>query len=170
MWATFHPPMTWFPWNIDSGSWILMDRLWNDPFLQRGEEIFPKTDLSSSKSNHHLFLMVVDFQGVVDELQKGETVFTTLSVGSWFFFQIHQVTPWKINMDPENDGLVRMFFLYTWVILRFHVNLPGKNHLQECWPLTIPGTTCWSLKKWYSTTVDGSEIPNNHLGCIQLCK
>ena len=41
------------------------------------------------------------------------------------------VTPWKINMEPENDGLEvwTMIFLFNWVIVRFHVNLPGCiNH------------------------------------------
>ena len=28
-------------------------------------------------------------------------------------------------MEPENDGLVQILFLYHWVIFRFHVNLPG---------------------------------------------
>ena len=35
------------------------------------------------------------------------------------------LTPWKINMEPENDGLVQMIFLCNWVVFRFHVNLPG---------------------------------------------
>ena len=35
-------------------------------------------------------------------------------------------TPRKINIDPENDGLVQMIFLLPGVkTLRFHVNLPG---------------------------------------------
>ena len=29
------------------------------------------------------------------------------------------------RLEPENDGLVQMIFLYNWVIFRFHVNLPG---------------------------------------------
>ena len=34
-------------------------------------------------------------------------------------------TPWKINMEPENHGLVQMIFVFNWVIFRFRVNLPG---------------------------------------------
>ena len=30
-------------------------------------------------------------------------------------------------MEPENDGLVQMIFLFNWVIFRFHVILPGCN-------------------------------------------
>ena len=33
--------------------------------------------------------------------------------------------PRKINIEPENDGLVQMIFLFQGFILRFHVNLPG---------------------------------------------
>ena len=34
-------------------------------------------------------------------------------------------TPLKFNMEPENDGLESMIFLFQGCILRFHVNLPG---------------------------------------------
>ena len=35
-----------------------------------------------------------------------------------------KLTPRNINMEPENDGLVQMIFLFNWVIFRIHVNLP----------------------------------------------
>ena len=34
-------------------------------------------------------------------------------------------SPQKINIEPENDGLVQMMFFFQGCILRFHVNLPG---------------------------------------------
>ena len=37
------------------------------------------------------------------------------------------ITPWKINMEPENDGLEDDFPLQL-EIFRFHVNLPGCIH------------------------------------------
>ena len=39
---------------------------------------------------------------------------------------IPETTPWKINMEPENDGL-EDDFPFNWVIFRFHVILPGCN-------------------------------------------
>ena len=39
--------------------------------------------------------------------------------------QIRSHTPWKINMEPKNEGLVQMIFLFKQVIFRFHVNFPG---------------------------------------------
>ena len=36
------------------------------------------------------------------------------------------VTPWKINIEPENDGL-EDDFPFPGCILRFHVNLQGCN-------------------------------------------
>ena len=38
---------------------------------------------------------------------------------------MNEVTPRKIDIEPENDGLVQMIFLFQGArILRFHVNLP----------------------------------------------
>ena len=42
-----------------------------------------------------------------------------------------KITPWKINMEPENDDLVQMIFLYNWVIFWFHVHHPGCNPLHS---------------------------------------
>ena len=40
-----------------------------------------------------------------------------------------EVTPPKINIEPENDGLEDDFPDFQGCILRFHVNLPGcYNH------------------------------------------
>ena len=35
------------------------------------------------------------------------------------------LTPRKINIEPENVGLVQRIFLFQGSIFRFHVNLPG---------------------------------------------
>ena len=40
------------------------------------------------------------------------------------------ITPRKINIDPENDGL-EDYFPFPGCILRFHVNLPGCNSLTK---------------------------------------
>ena len=37
------------------------------------------------------------------------------------------ITPPKINIEPENDGLVQMIFLLNWVNFRFYLNLLGFN-------------------------------------------
>ena len=37
------------------------------------------------------------------------------------------ITPPKINIEPENDGLVQMIILINWVNFRFYVNLLGCN-------------------------------------------
>ena len=48
-----------------------------------------------------------------------------------FTFQIQtlvvfSLTPTKISIEPENDSLVQMIFLFQGArILRLHVNLPG---------------------------------------------
>ena len=34
-------------------------------------------------------------------------------------------TPWKINMEPENDGLEDDFLFSIGWVFRFYVNLPG---------------------------------------------
>ena len=34
----------------------------------------------------------------------------------------------KFNMEPNDEGLVQMMFLFIWVIFRFHANFPGCNH------------------------------------------
>ena len=34
-------------------------------------------------------------------------------------------TPLKINIEPKNEGLEDHFPFFSWVICRFHVNLPG---------------------------------------------
>ena len=33
----------------------------------------------------------------------------------------------KIHMEPENEGLVQMIFLFKQVIFRFHVSFQGCN-------------------------------------------
>ena len=43
----------------------------------------------------------------------------------FFVILIIHFTPWKINMEPEKWWFWKMIFLYNWVIVRFHVNLPG---------------------------------------------
>ena len=40
-------------------------------------------------------------------------------------------TPLKIHIEPENDGLVQMIFLFQGCIRRFHVNLPRCNHCKN---------------------------------------
>ena len=53
-------------------------------------------------------------------------------------------TPWKINMEPENDGL-EDYFPFQWVIFRFHVNLPGVGVWlwKFCWEAIAPIGSIW---------------------------
>ncbi len=52
-------------------------------------------------------------------------------MNSCYFFLISDkrrflmTTPRKTNMEPPNEGLVQMIFLFHWVIFSFHVNFPG---------------------------------------------
>ena len=48
-------------------------------------------------------------------------------------------TPWKINMEPENDGLEDRFPFYSWVICRFQ-------------PLIFQGCTLLPKKNGWNTT------------------
>ena len=49
------------------------------------------------------------------------------------------ITAPKINIEPENDGIWKMFFLFQWCILRFHVNLPGCNNKNAVFSLSFGG-------------------------------
>ena len=44
------------------------------------------------------------------------------------------ITPWKINMEPEVMMVCKLIFLFNWVILWFHVNLPARIFREKtCW-------------------------------------
>ena len=62
------------------------------------------------------------------------------------------IAPPKINIEPENDGLVQMIFLSKWVNFRFHVNPLGCNgkckriyNYQLTTPQSIPKSGFFSL-------------------------
>ena len=40
-------------------------------------------------------------------------------------------TPWKINMEHKNAGLVQMIFLFNWVIFWFNVNFGGVQMVKQ---------------------------------------
>ena len=43
-----------------------------------------------------------------------------LELVTWVHHSFMINTPWKINMEPKNGGLVQMIFLFNWVISSFH--------------------------------------------------
>ena len=58
----------------------------------------------------------------------------------------HFLSPLKINMEHNHGGLFQIIFLYTWVISRFHVNLPGckfVNILGVAW--NLQACASWSV-------------------------
>ena len=65
--------------------------------------------------------------------------------------------PTKINVEPENDDLVQMIFLFQWCILRFHLNLPPQPSTTQVWQ--------WSDHKFSQI----SPGPLHHLVLKELC-
>ena len=67
-------------------------------------------------------------------------------------------TPWKINMEPENEPWERRFLLKT-IIFRFHVSFPGGKSYRLSW-----SKTTWDAEvKKISLALKPDSINNNSI-------
>ena len=89
------------------------------PMILRAGKIF----LSKKREGCCLFRADETYLGV-EEVGCGLFFFSGSS--NVFLLEIMN-TPWKINgLEPKNGGVFQMFFLFNWVIFRFHANFRGK--------------------------------------------
>ena len=70
----------------------------------------------------YIYINVFSFLGFCsDSYLDNSKVKGEVFVPQWNRWLVDHYSPPQLNMEPKNEGLVQMFFLFKWVIFRFHM-------------------------------------------------